>query len=299
VLAAFDAPRAGWKYARYHSPDVMISAASEEAVRRGDYQFVLGEIHIGVNTLSSSLFVAQHPSPKELFGAVESDFPEPRVVTTIPMSIRGATSRTRFVLESPKDFRLSLTHDSFAPPGSKAIPGGSLVVEDSVEGLVIRTRDNKIRFSIIEVIGDVLSSLVINSFSILGDQAYQPRIAIDRLAVCRESWRFPPKSIDFALVKEESDCFIAARRWSREHGLPRFVFVKVPIERKPFYVDFDSPIYVSIFAKMIRRTIDKGDSLSEIAVSEMLPSIDEVWLPDGEGRRYASELRIVATDLMA
>jgi len=34
-------------------------------------------------------------------------------------------------------------------------------------------------------------------------------------------------------------------------------------------------------------------------VSEMLPGIDEVWLPDNEGRCYASEFRIVAVDLQA
>jgi hypothetical protein len=299
VLAAFDAPHAGWNYARYHSPDLMISAASAEAVRRGDYQFVLGEIHIAVNTLSSLLFVAQHPSSKDLFRAVESDFSEPRVIATVPRSMRAAGSRTRLVLESEKDFHLSLTHDSFTPPGSRAIPAASLVVENSADGLVIRTRDDKVRFSIIEVVGDVLSSLVINSFGILGPQAYQPRIAIDRLVVSRETWRFSPKAMDFAFVKEESDRFIAARRWFRAYDLPRLVFVKVPIERKPFYVDFDSPIYVSILAKMIRRTIDTGDPASEITVSEMLPSIDEVWLPDSEGRRYASEFRIVAIDLKA
>ncbi|HSE17874.1 MAG TPA: lantibiotic dehydratase [Pyrinomonadaceae bacterium] len=299
VLAAFDAPHAGWSYARYHSPDLMISAASAEAIRRGDYQFVLGEIHIAVNTLSSSLFVAQHPSQKDLFRAVESDFPEPRVIATVPMSMRAAASRTRLVLESEKDFYLLLTHDSFAPPGSKAIPAASLVVQKSAEGLVIRTRDDKVRFGIIEVIGDVLSSIVLNSFGILGPQPYQPRITIDRLVVCRETWRFSPKAMDFAFVKEESERFIAARRWSRTYDLPRFAFVKVPIERKPFYVDFDSPIYVNILAKMIRRTMDTGDPASEITVSEMLPSIDEVWLPDSEGRCYASEFRIVAVDLKA
>ena len=299
VLAAFDAPHTGWSYARYHAPDLMISAASAEAVRRGDYQFVLGEIHIAVNTLSASLFVAQHPSQQDLFTAVESDFPEPRVIATVPMSMRATSSRTRHVLESEKDFHLLLTHDSFAPPGSRTIPVASLVVEESAEGLVIRTHDDKVRFSIIEVVGDVLSSLVLNSFGILGPQAYQPRVSIDRLVVCRETWRFSAKVLDFAFVKEESDRFIAARRWSRAFDLPRFAFVKVPIERKPFYVDFDSPIYVGILAKMIRRTVDTGDPASEITVSEMLPGIDEVWLPDNEGRCYASEFRIVAVDLQA
>jgi hypothetical protein len=35
----------------------------------------------------------------------------------------------------------------------------------------------------------------------------------------------------------------------------------------------------------------------KITLTEMLPATDEVWLPDNQGRRYTSELRIVAWDL--
>ena len=45
----------------------MIAAASPQAIREGHYQFVMGELHMAANTLSSSLFVAQHPTPDELF----------------------------------------------------------------------------------------------------------------------------------------------------------------------------------------------------------------------------------------
>ena len=64
--------RTGWT-ARYHSPDIMIAAASEEAIRKGDCFFVMGEAHIGLNTLDGSLFVNQHPEPDELLDAVERD----------------------------------------------------------------------------------------------------------------------------------------------------------------------------------------------------------------------------------
>jgi hypothetical protein len=45
-----------------------------------------------------------------------------------------------------------------------------------------------------------------------------------------------------------------AQRWARAQGMPRYAFVKAPVEIKPFYVDFDSPIYVEILAKTVRRT---------------------------------------------
>jgi hypothetical protein len=85
--------------------------------------------------------------------------------------------------------------------------------------------------------------------------------------------------------------------------MPRFVFVKTPIEVKPFFVDFDSPPYVNIFARAIRRMLMAmetnpalADSAKVITVSEMLPTPDQTWLPDAQGRHYTSELRIVAVE---
>lgn len=83
----------------------------------------------------------------------------------------------------------------------------------------------------------------------------------------------------------------------RKHGLPRFVFAKVPVEVKPFYVDFDSLIYVEILTKMIRRTLASDRANEPITVTEMLPAPHELWLPDHQGCKYTSELRIVAKDL--
>src|SRR5205085_5811261 len=104
VEAAFDAPRPGWKTALYHSPDVMIAARSVEAIRRGEYDLVLGEMHLGSNTLRGTLFLAQHPSPEEVFRAFELDLPEPRLVPTSSRRAQGMTARTISRWISPKDF---------------------------------------------------------------------------------------------------------------------------------------------------------------------------------------------------
>lgn len=298
VLKAFDAPRPGWKLARYHCPDLMIAADDLEAVRRGDYRLVVGELHVGLNTLGSSLFLSQHPRPAELFAALESDFPEPRLMPISPKSWPNTTSRTANLLLSPKDLRLAAAHDAIPEPGAETIPFAELVVEKSGAGLSARTRDGRLSFDLIEAFGDALSGLVVNSFKLLPPGGHTPRVTFDRLVVCREAWSFGASELEFAREKDEASSFVAARRWARRHGLPRFVFVKVPVEVKPFYLDFDSPVYVGIFARMIRRTAEQNSPDARVRISEMLPDVLQTWLSDADGQRYTSEIRVVALDLV-
>jgi hypothetical protein len=75
------------------------------------------------------------------------------------------------------------------------------------------------------------------------------------------------------------------------------VFVKLPQETKPIYVDFDSPVSVEIMAKMIRNTQKKQPD-KEIVFSEMLPTPEQAWLCDSEDNRYCCELRMVVLDNM-
>lgn len=294
VLAAFDASRPGWCYARYHSPDVMIVATSVDAIRRGEFQLVLGELHVGVNTTGSFYFLSQHPSPEESFRNLERDVPETRLVPVTPKDM--ATSRNFQVFLSPKDFRLEYTRDPSSVPRARALPIGALVVEEAEGGLVLRTRDAAMQFDLMDAFADVLSGLATNSFKILRAEKHTPRVTFDRMVICRETWRFAPDEMQFADEKEESSRFLAARRWARVHDMPRFVYVKTPGEIKPFYMDFDSPMLVDMFAKMVRQTVEDGTAGLMVSVSEMIPRLDQTWLPDAEGQRYTSELRIVAVD---
>ena len=296
VLAAFDVPAPGWRSACYHSPDLLIQASSPEAILRGDYRLVLGELHIAMNTLQISAFMEQYPSPEELLRNTIIDLPEPRI---LPVLSRQAfpISRVRPATITPKDYRLEYAADACAPPQSRILSTGSLVVEDVEGRLVVRTRDAQWRFEIIEVFAEFLSRIVYGCFKIFGPGKRTPRVVIDRMVIARESWYFSPAEINFAFEKVAAKRFIEARHWTRTHNLPRFVFVKVPGEQKPCFIDFESPIYVDIFAKMIRRNMQSNPADTVIAVSEMLPGPDQMWLPDGEGHHYASELRFVAVDL--
>jgi lantibiotic biosynthesis dehydratase-like protein len=295
VLAAFGAPATSLKQAFYHSPDVMIAASSAEAIRRGDFLFVLGEMHLASNTLGAALFVAQHPAPEDLLRFVTSDYGGPKVSMIISKSWPGQTMRTVHVLNPAHDQRVAVMHDSICMPGQQAIPVSELLVE-RVEGeLVMRTRDGRFRFDLMEALGQPLSALAVNLFKVVEPAAHSPRLTVDKLVISRESWSFPADELDFAFEKHEAKRFLAARRWARTHELPRFAFVKSPAEMKPVYVDFASTIYVDMLAKLIRRTAEQSGST--VTFTEMLPRADQTWLPDADGQTYTSEFRVVAVDL--
>jgi hypothetical protein len=296
IYQRFKAPKAGWSSARYHSPDIMIAASSVEAIRGGDYQFVLGEFHLGENTLRSGLFVAQHPRPEDLFRAIEIDLPEHGVRIAPPKTWPGFTARTAPTLMPPGHFRLMVTPDSFCATGERNLPIGSLLVEETGGELFMRTYDGRLRFNIIEVFADLFSIQAVDKFKMLKACSYLPRISIDRLVISRESWGFTSAELSFASQKEGAERFLAIRRWARAHKIPRFIFVKSPIETKPLYVDLNSPIYVDVFSKVVRRTMSNEYAESLITISEMLPTHDQTWLSDAEGQRYTSECRIIAVD---
>jgi hypothetical protein len=275
----------------------MIAASGPDAIRRGEYEFVLGELHIGTNMMNAPVFLDQHPAPEELLRAFDNDLPEPRVVAVTSKHWPAASSRLHPSVISPKDFRLELNPGAYPGLPSQALPIGELVMEEHAGKLIVRTRDGRLSFDVIEACADVMKGQVVNNFKLLQPRSHLPRISIDRLIVCRESWAFPPAEIAFAQVKDEVERFVAARRWARANRMPRFVFAKSPVEVKPFYVDFGSPVYVDTFAKIVRRSMENLPEGKMITISEMVPDHNQIWLPDNEGRRYTSELRIVAVDL--
>jgi hypothetical protein len=296
VAETFAAPDCGWQAARQHSPDVMIAAADTNAIRRGDYLLVLGELHMALNTLRLQCFMSQHPNVEEMQRAIESDWPVPGVVVVAPRSWPQATARTLFSLVPGNHYHLEASHDSMSSaPRSKTLPISAFVVEDSAEGLVVRTRDNRLRFEVVEFFADMLSWHAADQLKIIPLRSHTPRVVIDRLVVLRESWSYRAEEIGFVHKGDEADRFLEARRWAQEQQLPRHVFVKTQVELKPLYFDLESPIFVEVLAKLVRSVL-ASRAPAPIVVSEMLPGPDQLWLPDITDRRYCCELRIVAVD---
>lgn len=293
VAKEFASSGSGWISARYHSPDVMIAATDEEAIRRGDCFFVLGEAHMTKNTLEASLFVNQHPSPDVLLSAVEHDL---GILNLVPV---GASKdelgcRTTPSLISKSSFLLEYLPNVFVSDRARSVPISSMVVENQQGELMAKSRDGRFGARLIDLVGPLLSDLVFDCFKIVAPRPHTARISIDRLVIKRESWRFSPSELQFACCLDAAEMFLQVRIWAKANGIPRFSFFKVPTEEKPTYLDLESPILVAIFVRLIRRTMEAGFPDASIEVSEMLPTVGQVWLMDKDKRRYTSELRMVA-----
>lgn len=295
VQEAFAVRDCGWAAACHQSADVLIAARSAAAIAAGDYSFVLGELHMGWNTLINQSAVNQHPDPDVLLESLGCDLAAPRV---IPLFSREGTQqpiRVQGVTRPGIDVELCFSHDARPLNCRGALSIGSMVVELVEDGLSVCDRDGRHRFGVLHVFAELLSNLVVNRFRMFGLTPHTPRVAIDRLVIQRESWRMQYASLDFAFADSESAAFCRARRWCGDRGLPERVFVKVPWDQKPFYVDFASPVLVRLLCRQIRGAVERGTKPETLIVlSEMLPSAEDTWLADSEGRRFTSELRMVA-----
>jgi len=103
----------------------------------------------------------------------------------------------------------------------------------------------------------------------------------------REGWNVPAAEVP----RDARD--VAA--FARDRGMPRRLFAKSPLERKPMYVDVESPALTRILCRHAARAAEQ-ETPAAIRFTEMLPTPEQCWLSDTEGNRYVSELRLVAVD---
>ncbi len=292
VSTAFAAPEPGWPLARYCSPDVMIAAQNVAAIHRGDYLLVLGEVHL-TNTLAASCFLTNHPDPDALRAARAGEVSEPCVIP-VP-SLRFNVQRTTFQLVAAQDVLLGYERDHTAATDQRNVSIAELVV-DKIDGtLQVRTRDGRRSFDIIHFFGSAIANHC-NSFpSLLPPSRHTPRITVDEVVLAREAWQFSAGDIFSERDDRPEARFLQARRFAIAEKLPRFLFVRSKLERKPYYLDLASPIFVDLFARLVRRVLEQAPD-SPMVFTEMLPTPEDTWLPDAQGNRYASELRLVAMD---
>jgi Lantibiotic dehydratase, N terminus len=297
VDEAFAAPGPGWAGARYFSPDLMVSATDFNALHNGDFTLVLGEAHMAINTMRSNCFVTQHPDEAKLLSCVDEDFPEPRLLMVLPKeNSPRLTVRTHPALIRDSDILVEVNQHTVAADRPGLVLSRDVEVVET-DGTVMARLPGGEEFDFLDLFAEMLMSMVVDRFQLFTDRPHTPRIKIDDLVVCRESWRFNPADLGFAAEMDEAARFVRTRAWATALGLPRYVFVKSNAEQKPVYVDFTSPIYVNALAKLVRRTIaDERLPDKTITVVEMLPAHNDLWLADHEGNRYTSELRFTWVD---
>jgi len=170
------------------------------------------------------------------------------------------------------------------PDGYRTLRAADLVVD----GETVTTRDGRWQAPLAHLLWLPMLIAGVHAYDPFPADGHSARITIGRTVWQRETWHIPPA--------QGPACPEAAASWARDLGLPRRVFVLSPGEPKPIYIDFDSPVLTRILCRQLRRA--SADFPGRPArFTEMLPAPHDCWLADQNGRRYTSELRLVAVDL--
>ncbi len=291
VRLLFPAGPVGWRAAHQHSPDLMLR---ERAGRRP--QWVLGELHLALNTLENRAFHTQADDRGELLDATAADFPHGRFVPVYPAASPEVTSRTYppLAVDLPDRYRYwSWTADEGHPGGLPVLPGAGLLVEQDDGRLVVRPVDGGWRAPLTEVLGEFLTALVANRFSVRAPAAHQPRLLLDDVVIARETWHVPAADLPHDPAPDYRHRRLRDRL--AELGTPRWAFVRTPDQLKPYLVDRNAPLSLRNLARGVRRSA-AADPTADVVFTEMLPAPDELWLTGPSGLRHTSELRVVAHD---
>jgi len=291
----FPCERPGWSLARIHSPDLHLCAASSRAIGDGDCEVVLGEMHIAYSTLcnrSATWALSDPLKPLEL--SVE-DYGQPRIVPLLPPRWFRDSGRLLEIDHVPSDVQLGVMRVGGADL-TRVIPTSCIGVVMSDDKLVGVMPDGS-AFRLLEYFGVFLSMLSANALREVVDRAHFPRVTVDRLVVFREAWQLTSEQIRSLLAEEsEAGRYAAFRRLAMELDLPDRFFIKVSTEAKPLYVDLRSPLYVASCCSMVRAGWQSARDELSVGIVEMLPTPEQAWVPDSDGRRYFGELRTQVTD---
>jgi Lantibiotic dehydratase, N terminus len=289
VAAAFDAEGPGWPSARIHSPDVMLVASGPEAIEEGDFQLVLGEVHPFVCSVETELFSSGHPDGERFREVMRGWYPQGRVVFAMPPSAPG-----RHLLTPLSGFALDVFLEvpggcRSSAPSRRTLRVADLNVRMHEGQLMIESHDGAFSWTGLDFLNNTILPVVGFAPSTWSEV---PRITIDGMILSRRKWRRRAEELAFARLSTDVERWRGARAWARAGGLPARLFYKSPKEVKPIYLDLDSPHLVDVFCRLVRKLAPE----QRLSLSELLPGPEGCWLPDREGGRYASEIRLVIRD---
>lgn len=266
------------------SPDLMFDAPSLDAIGRGNYRLVLGEVHQFLAMWGSQLLFDRHASEvrQETLSLLER-LPNYQGLATI--------LHTRM--------HKGLLHESFpgrwiqllgwpAADAKQVVALRDLEVVERGQALELVSVPNGQRVAIYNS-GD--NKLHLWAFAVPRVMTipvqlpnHTPRIEIGDTVYQRERWRLAGDQLPrYDAADDEFTIFLKIRRMQQRHRLPRFVFYRIASEKKPLFLDFDNHLLVELFHSSL------ADN-TEVVFSEMMPAPDGLWMRDDEGR-YCIEMR--------
>jgi hypothetical protein len=283
AVQAFADHRPAWPAAVFTSVDVQIAARDEAAVAAGDWLGVIGDVHPGANPLLQGVFSHRAPDPAAFLRAFSADVGRPLTFMMPPWSpVIGHDARG--IALTPEE----AVHIATLPTVRAQHPRRTWQAHElTIDGHDVIDRAGELRIPLADVFFLPIFVSGVRAFELLPEAEHSRREQIGNTILRRESWNVPAAEVPQRV--EDVPAF------ARDRGMPRRVFAKSPLERKPMYLDTESPVLGRILCRHARQAAGQDPS-ARMRFSEMLPTPEQCWLRDPDGERYVSELRLVAVD---
>jgi Lantibiotic dehydratase, N terminus len=282
AIDAFADHRPGWPPAVFQSVDVQIAAPSLEAIAAGDWLGVIGDVHPGGAPVMQGVFAHRAPDSEALVRTWAADVGRRVAFLMPPWGPHVVDARGIGV--SPVD----AIHIAVRPDVRAQAPRRTWFAHElMVDGTDVVDRGGELRVPVVDAFFLPIYVSGIRAFELLAEADHAPRAQIGNTAMRRESWNV--RAADIPQTVDDLPAF------ARDRGMPRRVFTKSPLERKPMFLDTESATLGRILCRQARQAA-AADPEARILISEMLPAPDQCWLHDPDGNRYVAELRLVAVD---
>ncbi|MEO5720606.1 MAG: hypothetical protein ABIR71_03935 [Chthoniobacterales bacterium] len=273
----------------YPSADLQLSAASFEAVGRGDYQWVVSELHPPVALLHHALYWSC-PDPAALSRALASAACHAPGVHYGFFAADFTSHTTVRYMDALPDLMTFVAPQRSSPGWRTVAPGEvEVFVEEGTGDVALRRRGSR------EYLGSFARNWVIplgfHPFH-FGREPHMPRLRCGKVIVQRRSWTVQLeelKSGDFTGVSR--DLVLAVEQLRAAKGWPRHIYTR-PTEQalrrsgaegrdkdtKPIFIDLESYLSLEIFHRWLVKA-------GELEITEMRPDPDHLCWQEADGRR--------------
>jgi hypothetical protein len=273
----------------YPSADMQISAKSVEAVARGEYEWVLAELHPPVALLHHGFYWAC--PDKEALGRALASTTKGRPTFHFGFFAIDFTATTAVrVLDAMPDLTYFVAPQRGNPRWRIIPPAEIEVFVDKASGDVgLRTRESR------EYLGSFARAWVIplgfHPF-LFGRTPNLPRLRCGKVIVQRRSWTVSLEELPAGNYTGISRNLVAAiERLRAAKGWPRYIYIR-PSEQalrrsgaegrdkdtKPVFIDLESYLFLEVFHGWLTKA-------GELEVTEMLPDPDHLLWQEQDGRR--------------